>query len=248
VRWALAVSLLCLAGCDAEPAGEDAGAAIVDAGALDAGDRDGGDRDAGDGDAGDGDAGVDAGAWVELFNGEDLTGIALHVTTPDEITIADGAITCGTGPNGYWYTEASYADYVLELQFRYARPPDLAPGDDASFAGNSGYLMHIQEPHRVWPACVEVQGMNRDVGQIFSIGGAAPVTAREDDAARQAALEPVGEWNDLRIESDAGAFRVELNGVEVADSDPGPLRSGPIGFQCEMAEISWRSVRLMPRP
>jgi len=247
VRRALALALLLCVGCD-EEAASDAGA--TDAGPSDAGTTDAG-LDAGAADAGASDGGppgVDAGAWIPLFNGVDLTGIALHVTTEDEITIADGAITCGTGPNGYWYTEASYEDYVLELEFRYTRPADLAPGDDASFAGNSGYLMHIQEPHRVWPACVEVQGMNRDVGQIFTIGGAAPVTAREDEAARAAALRPVGEWNQLRIESTGGAFRVELEGVEVADSDPGALRRGPIGFQCEMAEISWRDVRLMPLP
>ena len=35
-----------------------------------------------------------------------------------------------------------------------------------------------------------------------------------------------------------------LNGVKIAESQPGPLKEGPIGFQAEDWKIEFRNVRI----
>ena len=68
---------------------------------------------------------------------------------------------CNGTPNGYLCTKKSYSNYVLTLEFRYPEQ-----------AGNSGVFHYISGEHKVWPACVEVQGLYQRLAQIFPLGGA----------------------------------------------------------------------------
>ena len=66
---------------------------------------------------------------------------------------------------GKLFRPQTVKNYVLRYDWRYRRPRGLE--DDAKFTGNSGCLVHIQDPEKgfkpksIWPECVEVQGMNR---------------------------------------------------------------------------------------
>src|SRR5262249_16199670 len=98
-------------------------------------------------------AGDDKG-FTKLFNGKDLTGwkfvpdnLAKSVKVEDDFILVKGQ------PNGYLYTDKSYKNFVLRYDWRYKRPADLE--DDKKFGGNSGLLLHIQEPHKVWPKSLE---------------------------------------------------------------------------------------------
>ncbi|GBD35227.1 hypothetical protein HRbin36_00334 [bacterium HR36] len=185
--------------------------------------------------------------FVKLFNGKDMTGFLFEpAALKDVIRVQDGVIIVPGKPNGYFYTEKSYRNYVLRFDWRYKRPENLAPGEDAKFAGNSGCLVHIQPPHRVWPRCVEVQGMNRDHGNIFAIGGAKGKFKKYADAQKQA-IKPVGEWNTTEITSKDGYLSSKVNGILVSEGE-GDLREGPIGWQSEGAEIHFRNIEIKVLP
>lgn len=185
--------------------------------------------------------------FVKLFNGKDMTGFLFEpAALKDVIRVEDGVIIVPGKPNGYFYTEKSYRNYVLRFDWRYKRPADLPPGQDEKFAGNSGCLVHIQPPHRVWPRCVEVQGMNRDHGNIFAIGGAKGKFKKYADAQKKA-IKPVGEWNTTEITSKDGHLSSKVNGILVSEGE-GELKEGPIGWQSEGAEIHFRNIEIKVLP
>lgn len=183
--------------------------------------------------------------FVPIFNGKDLTGIKLFGVPESTYKIQDGVLICSGKPNGYWYTEKSYKNYILRFDWRYKRPEGLQ--NDADFRGNSGYLIHITGEHRLWPKCVEVQGMNRDAGIFLPLGG-VKINHHRDDAAKRAAIRPVGEWNEMEILSLNGTIVSRINGQVIAFGTDCDVRSGPIGFQSEGAEIHWRNVRIKELP
>ncbi|MCS6861932.1 MAG: DUF1080 domain-containing protein [Abditibacteriales bacterium] len=183
--------------------------------------------------------------FVPIFNGKDFTGIKFFNVTESTYTIRDGVLMCSGKPNGYWYTEKSYKNYILRFEWRYKRPEGLQ--NDADFRGNSGYLIHITGEHRLWPKCLEVQGMNRDAGIFLPLGG-VKINHHRDDAAKRAAIRPVGEWNEMEILSLNGTIISRINGQVIAFGTDCDVRSGPIGFQSEGAEIHWRNVRIKELP
>ncbi|MEO1302915.1 MAG: DUF1080 domain-containing protein [Myxococcota bacterium] len=159
-----------------------------------------------------------------------------------QLSVVDGVLTCAAGNIGYWYTADSYQDFELRFDFRFERPQDLV--DEEDFAGNSGYLIYMSGPDKLWPASIEVQGMNLEVGRIFAIGGASRVMNEQFIDVRRRVRRPVGEWNELVIHSTGGALEATLNGEVVGRSQPGDMTEGPIGFQCEGARIQWRDIKI----
>jgi hypothetical protein len=178
--------------------------------------------------------------FAKLFNGKDFTGwIKVGADRTDPWSVKDGVIVCTGKPNGYLKTDKSYKNYVLRYDWMYKRPSGLQ--DDKSFTGNSGCLVHIQPPDKVWPKCVEVQGMNQKHAMIFVVGDKKAGKFSDDDAARWRALRPVGEWNTTEIISKDGMLTSKINGVEIA-TGKSTLTEGPIGFQSEGAEIHFRNL------
>jgi hypothetical protein len=183
--------------------------------------------------------------FKDLFNGKDFTGLKFEIGKSDPAktwSVKDGVIICTGKPNGYFYTEKPYKNYIIRYDWRYERPSNLE--DEEKFGGNSGCLVHIQEPHKVWPKCVEVQGMNRDHGMLLFVSGAKGMGAKFDRAALQKARKKVGEWNTTEIECKVdGSVAAKVNGTEVS-SGKSDLTEGVIGFQSEGAEIHFRNIKL----
>lgn len=177
-----------------------------------------------------------------LFNGKDFSGLKFELKGDPEKTfsIKEGVIVVSGKPNGYFYTDKSYKNYVVVFDWKFARPEKLE--DDDKFGGNSGTLIHIQEPHKVWPKCVEVQGMNRDHGKIFAIGGAKGKFDFDGPALKQA-RHKVGEWNTTEITCKDGHITSKVNGSKVSDGE-GDVKEGPIGWQSEGAEIHFRNLKI----
>src|SRR5262249_6046082 len=126
--------------------------------------------------------------FVPIFNGKDFTGIKFELGKADPektFSVKDGVIVVTGKPNGYFYTEKSYKNYVLLYDWKYKRPDNLE--DEEKFGGNSGCLVHTQMPHKVWPKSVEVQGMNRDHGMLIFISCKKIGDAKFDRAALQKA-------------------------------------------------------------
>jgi hypothetical protein len=182
--------------------------------------------------------------FKELFNGKDFTGIKFEVGKGDPMktwSVKDGAIICTGRPNGYFYTEKPYKNYVLKYDWLYERPSGLE--DEEKFGGNSGCLVHINEPHKVWPKCVEVQGMNRDHGMLLFLN-CKNMGAKFDRPALQKARKKVGEWNTTEIECKAdGSIAAKVNGTPVS-SGKSDLTEGVIGWQSEGAPIHFRNIKI----
>lgn len=161
--------------------------------------------------------------------------------TPETITIADGEVALSGKPNGYFATKATYKNYILEFEWMYGRPENLAA--DAKYNGNSGVLVHISGPHKVWPKCTEVQLFSADAGNIFAIQG-AQFQGKKDAPAQKKAVKPVGQWNAMEVTCRNGAITCKINGTEVATGTGADPDSGPIGWQSEGSKIRFRNMRI----
>ena len=176
-----------------------------------------------------------------ILTSDDLSQIELVGLKPDSLSIQDKVIRLAGKPNGYFATRDSYRNYVLKFDWMYERPAGLKDGE--KFGGNSGVLVHISGPHKVWPKCVEVQGENANAGHIFAING-AKFAGKTDRAAQKKAIKPVGEWNEEEIVCKDGAITCSINGVVVSSGTGASPAEGSIGFQSEGAPIRFRALRI----
>ncbi len=183
---------------------------------------------------------ADQGGWTSLFNGKDLTGFRAvldgkEAPTGSTFTVRDGTIVVSGKPYGFLTTLASYRNYTLRYDWKYADPA----------GGNSGLLVHIQPgaPNGPWPSCVEVQGMQSDAGMLIPLS--APNTKMVNDKeAITRAVRP-GEWNTTVVISADGSLTSTINGVPVGTGHS-DLRDGPVGWQSEGAVLQLRDIRIRP--
>ena len=184
--------------------------------------------------------------FAPLVKGTDPEQFQLVGFGPETIKINDdGEVALSGNPSGYFATREAFSNYVLRFDWKYDRPADLA--DDASFDGNSGLLLHIREPHKVWPACVEAQLMNRDAGHLFGIAGGKFTSKRSDSQRQEAqkkAIKPVGEWNSEEVICKDGTIRVTINGVLIDEGDGADPAGGTIGWQSEGRPIRFRNLKI----
>ncbi|OEU99660.1 MULTISPECIES: ThuA domain-containing protein [Streptomyces] len=155
---------------------------------------------------------------------------------------ADGTLTTRGGMGLLWYAARSYGSYSLKLDWRMAS----ADGDD-----NSGVFVGFPASDDPWSAVdrgYEIQidatdADDRTTGAVYGFQSA-------DLAARDAALNPPGEWNTYEIRVEGERLRVLLNGVLINDftnTDPArSLTDGYVGLQNhgEGDEVAFRDVRI----
>ncbi len=142
----------------------------------------------------------------------------------------------------YAYTRRPYKNFTLRYEYRWPTAAELPEAERAD--ANTGVLVFITGEPKIWPRCLEVQGKWSEIGHIKSNAKEVAVTVRDDQAAREKAREPVGEWNAVEVVAKDGALTSTVNGVKVAESDPTELREGPIGFQAERFDVEFRNVRV----
>lgn len=151
-----------------------------------------------------------------------------------------GVITTTGKPKGYIYSKRSYKNFTWRAEFRFPPPADATKSDQA----NTGFMLCIQEPHKVWPRSLEVQGKFVEMGQIKSNGGVPALMIVDDQASRESARKPVGDWNAIEIVVKDGAVAAVLNGKPICSSEPGEVREGMIGLQAESFVVQFRDVRI----
>jgi len=194
-------------------------------------------------------AGDDKG-FKPLFNGKDLTGWKTFLKEEKDkdkadpaktFVIKDGEIQVSGFPFGYFYTDKPYKNYVVRYSWTY---PKNQPEKTTM---NSGLLVHIQEPHKVWPKSVEPQGRYMDHGKLFFIGfpkGYAQDHSTFDEKAQKKALKASDEWNSTEVIAKAdGSIETRINGTLVS-TGKSELTSGPIGFQSEGARIHFKDIKI----
>jgi hypothetical protein len=191
---------------------------------------------------------VDAGGakgFKKLFNGKDLTGwkVFLKDDKADAgktLVVKDGEIQVSGHPFGYFYTEKPYKNYVIRYSWTY---PKNQPEKTTM---NSGLLIHIQEPHKIWPKSVEPQGRYKDHGKLFFIGfpKGANTEQKFDEKAQQKALKASDEWNTTEVTARGdGSVEVRING-QLVTTGKSELTSGPLGFQSEGARIHFKDIMI----
>jgi hypothetical protein len=179
--------------------------------------------------------------FTPLFNGKDLAGLKFLLPNDADPaktwSVHDGVLVCNGKPNGYFYTEKSYRNYVLRYDWRYIKPPE---GQRSTY--NSGVLVHIQN-HKIWPKCVEVQGAHGNHGVLYFLD-CKKIEAKYDQATKNKVTKPIGEWNTTEIICKGdGTIIAKINGTEVTQGKS-DLTEGPIGWQSEGAEIHFRHIMI----
>ncbi|MBE7560769.1 DUF1080 domain-containing protein [bacterium] len=181
---------------------------------------------------------------MQLFNGQDLSGwqMCLPGSDVDPGTVwrvADGVISCSGTPFGYIRTRNAYTNYRLHVEWRWSGKP-----------GNSGVLLHISGPDRVWPKCIEGQLMSGNAGDFYSIGGTTmkerPEGGRHIPKKKESSEKPVGDWNSYDITCASDTITLVVNGVEQNRATATSVSAGMIGLQSEGAPIQFRNVYLEP--
>lgn len=170
--------------------------------------------------------------FKDLFNGKDLAGWKTNVFGKDDgatFTVKEGSVVVSGKPNGYFYTDKSYKNYVLRYDWKFIKD------------GNSGLLVHIQAHGKGWPQSIEVQGQQKNHGSIIpiSVKGA---TFKVDGAAQKKAIK-IGEWNTTEVTVKGDEITTKINGIHISTCKH-PLKDGPFGFQSEGTELHFKNIKI----
>ncbi|TWT79892.1 hypothetical protein CA13_12990 [Planctomycetes bacterium CA13] len=200
---------------------------------------------------------------VSLFNGKDLTG--WHTDVPakdkdanvrDSFIVRDGMLVSLGTPPGHLITDASYSDYRLEVQYRFAGKP-----------GNCGVLVFASTPRALYgmfPQSIEVQMMHQNAGDFWCI--CEDITVPDMETRRgpkekwgtsgnkqrrilnltDGSEKPLGEWNTMVIECLGNKVKVWVNGDLVNNGYDSTAKGGQIALQAEGSEVEFRKVQLTP--
>ena len=183
---------------------------------------------------------------ISLFNGKNLKGWTAFLTDPgkkmEEVwSVKDGVLICKGLPMGYIRTEKDFTSFVLTLEWRF---------DPAKGAGNSGVLMRLQAPDKVWPKSIEAQLHSENAGDIWNIDEFKIKTAPERTDGRHTTKlhptneKPLGEWNKYEITFDKGILTLKVNGLVQNVATDCEILPGKIALQSEGAEIHFRNIKI----
>ena len=193
-----------------------------------------------------------ASASVELFNGTNFDGFTFcmkNFADPAATwSITNGVIHCTGSPSGYLRSNQSFSNDVVTVVWRFVK---VSPKKD-----NTGVLVYIQSPDKVWPVCVQNQGKSGRQGDFFVMSGAE---CREHLALHKDANTPVafhgpanenaiGAWNTNVTVCAGNDVKAVINGKPMNEITGCTLSSGAIGIQSEGAEIEIKSIFVGPLP
>ena len=125
---------------------------------------------------------------------------------PGRFTLADGTLTSTGGMGMLWYSAEELGSYSLKLDWRLAGDDNTGvfigfpPSSDPWSAVNNGYEIQIDA----------TDSPDRTTGAVYGFRSA-------DLAARDAALNPPGEWNTYELLVEGERLQVFLNGVRIND-------------------------------
>ena len=187
---------------------------------------------------------------VELFNGRDFAGwtFCMKGDADPKATwsVTNGVIHCTGKPIGYLRSTGVYQDYVLTVEWRFLK---VAPKAD-----NTGVLVHMQLPDKVWPECVQVQGKHTRQGDLFLMAGAESKEHKGMDANTPLPLRgganehAIGEWDTVRTVCAGGTVTAYVNDRLMNETTECTVTNGFIGIQSEGGDIEIRRMALDPLP
>src|ERR671933_51092 len=113
--------------------------------------------------------GQPAAAFVDLFNGKDLSGWINVNTAEDTWRVRDGILICSGHPIGVMRSEKQYENFVLHIEWMHMEP-----------GGNSGVFAWSNarpDPETRLPNGVEVQMLELDWPNLHKENGVTPPIA-----------------------------------------------------------------------
>ncbi|MDB6017436.1 MAG: hypothetical protein JWR19_1925 [Pedosphaera sp.] len=185
---------------------------------------------------------------IDLFNGKDLIGWKLFLPKGEDVTktwsVENGIIKNTGKPTGYMRTEQDYRDYKLTVEWRFVK---VAPKAD-----NTGVLVHMSGPDKLWPPNIQCQGQHDKQGDLFLMGGAESkehqgMTVNTPVPKRGPSNEnPVGGWNTCEMVCAGDSVKASINGKLMNETTGCSISSGRIGIQSEGGEIEIRKIFIEP--
>jgi len=200
---------------------------------------------------------------IQLFNQKDLEGWHIDVPQMDKkpdlaspFIVRDGMLVSLGKPGGHLITDASYENYRLEVEYRFAGKP-----------GNCGVLVHASTPRALYgmfPKSIEVQMLHQNAGDFWCIAQDISVPDMEkrrgpkeewgvDGKKKRRILnltdgseKPVGEWNRMVIECLGNEIKVWVNDDFVNYGFDCEASKGQIAIQAEGSEVEFRKLLLTP--
>lgn len=188
---------------------------------------------------------TDAEGFVELFNGQDLTG---WTGATDAYQATNGVIELPAGKSGNLFTARQYGDFVLKFDFKIEKAGNNGVGIRAPLYGNASFDgMEIQILDQNDPKYKDLKDWQRH-GSVYGVAAAEPIQLK------------IGDWNEQEIVVDGRHIKVTVNGQVITDvnldeatkdgfvsnSDhPGVKRNrGHIGFLGHNDPIQLRNIRV----
>ncbi len=200
---------------------------------------------------------------AHIFNRLDLNG--WHADVPDadsnptidkSFIVKDSLLISMGEPRGHLITDSVYNNYRLDVEYRFTGEP-----------GNCGILVHASTPralYQMFPRSMEVQMQSGDAGDFWCI---VEDIAVPDMVSRRGPEEtwgitegknrrifnltdnsenPLGEWNEMKIECVADTIKVWVNGSLVNYGYNCTASQGQIAVQAEGAKVEFRKIDLTP--
>ncbi|SCG76136.1 ThuA domain-containing protein [Micromonospora coxensis] len=173
--------------------------------------------------------------YTALYNGA-TTGWSQ--AGPGGFTNSDATLTSSGGLGLFWYSAKQFTNYSLKLDWKLAGDDNsgvfigFPPSSDPYSAVNNGYEVQIDATDTA----------DRTTGAVYTFKSA-------DIAARDAALNPPGQWNTYELLVEGERLQVFLNGSKINDftnTDPARSLAGHVGIQNHGAgdDVSFRNIRI----
>ena len=192
---------------------------------------------------------IEPAAKVTLFDGKTFEGLHRHLRGGGDVdktwTVKEGGVlACSGRPAGYIRTKKAYKNSKFHVEYRW-------PGR----TGNNGILVHMTGPDTVWPKSLECQGMYRNQGDYFEIGGIEfnehtigghRVRGRRVAKYGASAEKKPGEWNVYEVWCVGGTVRPYVNGKLMNEATDCSVTAGKICLQSEGAPIEFRNIYIEP--
>jgi hypothetical protein len=199
--------------------------------------------------------------FVDLFNGQDLTGWVNVNTAADTWQAKDGLLVCSGKPTGVMRSEKQYENFILHIEWRHMQ----AGGNSGVFVWSEGEVpqggslpkgMEVQMLELDWVnQHRKPNGDPEDIGYISGeLFGANGLTATPDNprGSRSKSFElrckGVGEWNTYDVVCVDGAVKLAINGKFVNSIRDSSVRKGYLCLESEGSEIHFRNIRILELP
>jgi hypothetical protein len=200
---------------------------------------------------------VEVPQWVDLFNGEDLTGWVDVNTSPETWTVKNGMLICKGKPIGVMRSERQYENFLLHVEWRHMEPGGnsgiFAWSDAKPFGNRLPKGLEIQMLELDWVKLHTRKGKPAPPiayvhGELFGAGG-LKATPDNPRGSRSKSLENrckgKGEWNIYDVVCVDGVAKLSVNGKFVNGIRNVQYKKGYLCLESEGAEIHFRNIKIM---